>query len=67
MNAASVGRLLTAVAECREAGWPVHGGTRLSGELKHGYFVEPTVVEVPLGSSLLRDEAIHTVYRRGGG
>lgn len=56
VNAAGVDRMLAAVAESRDAGWPVHGGGRLGGDLEHGYFAEPTVVEVPLDSRFLREE-----------
>jgi 1-pyrroline-5-carboxylate dehydrogenase len=53
----SVQRLLDAVRECREAGWPVHGGRRLdTGELRYGNYVEPTVAEIPADSRLLREE-----------
>jgi len=53
----SVARLLTAAQECRDAGWPVHGARSLAaGELRFGNYVEPTVVEIPAGSRLLREE-----------
>ncbi|MGH2853360.1 MAG: aldehyde dehydrogenase family protein [Solirubrobacteraceae bacterium] len=52
-----VQRLLDAARECREAGWPVHGGRELTaGELRYGNYVEPTVAEIPSDSRLLREE-----------
>jgi 1-pyrroline-5-carboxylate dehydrogenase len=57
ISQASVERLLGAARECREAGWPVHGGGRLdAGELRFGNYVEPTVAEIPSDSRLLREE-----------
>jgi 1-pyrroline-5-carboxylate dehydrogenase len=53
----SVQRLLEAARECREEGWPVHGGSALvEGELRHGNYAEPTVAEIPADSRLLREE-----------
>jgi 1-pyrroline-5-carboxylate dehydrogenase len=57
ISTASVQRMLDAVRECREAGWPVRGGRRLdTGELQHGNYVEPAVAEIPGDSRLLREE-----------
>jgi 1-pyrroline-5-carboxylate dehydrogenase len=53
----SVQRLLSAVRECREAGWRVHGGRPLEhGDLRFGNYVEPTVAEIPSDSRLLCEE-----------
>jgi 1-pyrroline-5-carboxylate dehydrogenase len=64
----SVRRLLDAAHECRDAGWPVHGGSALTaGGLRYGNYVEPTVAEIPTDSRLLREElftpfvAVHPV------
>lgn len=53
----AVERLLGAARECREAGWPVHGGRGLTtGDLRFGNYVEPTIAEIPSDSRLLREE-----------
>lgn len=64
----SAQRLLDAAAECRESGWPLHGGNRLlEGDFEYGNYVEPTSAEIPTESHLLRDElftpfvAVHPV------
>jgi 1-pyrroline-5-carboxylate dehydrogenase len=56
ISSESVSRHLQAVAEARASGYRVLGGQRLGGDLEHGHFVEPTVVEAKAGSRLLRDE-----------
>jgi 1-pyrroline-5-carboxylate dehydrogenase len=57
ISPAAAQRMLDAVRECREAGWPVHGGRRLdTAELRHGNYVEPAVAEIAGDSRLLREE-----------
>lgn len=58
INAASIQRFEQAVAEARRDG-TVHAGggvPALEAALAHGYFVEPTVVELPHDHRLMRDE-----------
>lgn len=57
INAAAVARFEQAVAEARRDGHVLAGGQRLTGgELAHGHFVSPTIVAVPRGHRLVRDE-----------
>ncbi|OJH40025.1 aldehyde dehydrogenase family protein [Cystobacter ferrugineus] len=58
INDASVKRFERAVAEARQGGTVHAGGGRpqLEGALAQGHFVEATVVEVPHGHRLMRDE-----------
>lgn len=57
INAAAVKTFERAAEEARRDGRILSGGTRLTdGELAHGHFVAPTLVEVPDGHRLTRDE-----------
>jgi 1-pyrroline-5-carboxylate dehydrogenase len=54
---AAVERMLAAVRDCHDAGWPVHGGRRLEeGDLRHGNYVEPAIAEIPADARVLREE-----------
>ena len=57
INAAAVERFRKAVARARREGKIVLGGQQLSGDpFDHGYFVAPTIAELPLSSPLFREE-----------
>ncbi|HZI23143.1 MAG TPA: aldehyde dehydrogenase family protein [Gemmatimonadales bacterium] len=57
INAAAVERFQRAVAQARREGKVVLGGKRLTGGLfEQGHFVAPTIAELPLSSSLFREE-----------
>ncbi len=57
INARAVGRYEQAVAQARQEGTLLTGGRRLSeGVLARGHYVAPTVAQLPLASSLFRDE-----------
>jgi 1-pyrroline-5-carboxylate dehydrogenase len=57
INAAAVATFERAVAQARREGTVLHGGERLKGGIfERGYFVAPTVVTLPLSSSLFREE-----------
>ena len=57
INAAAVERFRKAVARARREGKVVLGGQVLTGgAFDHGYFVAPSIAEVPLSSSLFREE-----------
>src|SRR5437588_2685072 len=56
INAAAVERFRRAVARARREGKVVLGGQQLSGDpFDHGHFVAPTIAELPLSSSLVRE------------
>ncbi len=68
ISAESAQRLIDAAAECRQSGWMLNGGNRLTeGEFEYGNYVEPTSAEIPADSRLLREElftpfvAVHAV------
>jgi len=66
INAAAVERFQRAVAQARREGKVVTGGQLLSGaQFEHGHFVAPTIVEVPLSSSLFRDELFVPILALG--
>src|SRR5438067_7115616 len=57
INAAAVERFARAVAQARQEGTVLEGGERLQdGRLGRGHFVAPTIVRVPLSSSLFVEE-----------
>jgi 1-pyrroline-5-carboxylate dehydrogenase len=58
INASAVKKFEGAVRSARRQGRVVHGGNRLkNGELVHGYFVEPTIVDkLPKASRLFQEE-----------
>jgi 1-pyrroline-5-carboxylate dehydrogenase len=57
INERSVKRFDRAVAQAREEGTVILGGTRLSGGLfNRGHFVAPTIARLPLNSSLFEEE-----------
>jgi 1-pyrroline-5-carboxylate dehydrogenase len=57
IDSEAVKRFENAVAEARAAGRVLAGGERITdGELARGNFVQPTVVEVPRGSNVWRNE-----------
>src|SRR5438477_7074495 len=57
INAAAVERFARAVARARQEGKIVLGGQQLGGEpFDHGHYVAPTIAELPLSSSLFREE-----------
>ena len=57
IDASAVQRYQEAVAEARRDGRVHVGGEHLTeGDLGHGFYVEPTVVEVPAAHRLLQDE-----------
>ena len=57
INAAAVERFQRAVAQARREGKVILGGKRLTGgAFDQGHFVAPTIAELPLSSSLFRDE-----------
>jgi 1-pyrroline-5-carboxylate dehydrogenase len=57
IDAKAVGRYEAAVAEARRDGTVFTGGEHLAdGDLARGFYVEPTVVGVPIGHRLFRDE-----------
>ncbi|HEX4383156.1 MAG TPA: aldehyde dehydrogenase family protein [Myxococcales bacterium] len=57
INESAVARFEKAAAEARKDGTVHCGGARLTeGDKAHGYFVAPTVVSVPRGHRLTRDE-----------
>jgi 1-pyrroline-5-carboxylate dehydrogenase len=68
IDGAAVERFEKAVAQARNEGRVLGGGERITeGDLARGNFVQPTIVEVPLDSSIWRDEqfvplvAVHPV------
>jgi 1-pyrroline-5-carboxylate dehydrogenase len=68
IDGSAVERFEKAVAQARNEGRVIAGGERITeGDLARGNFVQPTIVEVPLDSSLWRDEqfvplvAVHPV------
>src|SRR5207253_2110323 len=57
INAAAVERFARAVSQAREEGTVLEGGERLQdGRLGRGHFVAPTIVRLPLSSSLFVEE-----------
>src|SRR3989442_13904910 len=57
INAAAVERFARAVAQARQEGTVLEGGERLQdGRLGRGHFVAPTIVRLPLSSSLFVEE-----------
>ena len=57
INAAAVERFARAVAQARQEGTVLEGGERLQGgRLGRGHFVAPTIVRLPLSSSLFFEE-----------
>ncbi len=57
INAAAVERFTRAVAQARQEGTVLEGGERLQGGLfERGHFVAPTIVRLPLSSSLFFEE-----------
>ena len=57
INQRSVDRFQAAVAQARVEGKILLGGDRLRGGIfDRGYFVAPTIAQLPLGSSLFQDE-----------
>src|SRR2546429_3429101 len=57
VNVAAVERFARAVAQARQEGTVLEGGERLQdGRLGRGHFVAPTIVRVPLSSSLFVEE-----------
>src|SRR5438094_670305 len=57
INAAAVERFRRAAARARREGKIVLGGQQLGGEpFDHGHYVAPTIAELPLSSSLFREE-----------
>jgi 1-pyrroline-5-carboxylate dehydrogenase len=57
INARAVARYEQAVADAKKDGAVLAGGQRLTaGEFAHGHFVTPTIVAVPRGHRLVRDE-----------
>jgi len=57
VNRASIDRFARAIGEVHEGGRVHAGGARLAeSALEHGTFVQPTVVSVPRGHRLFRDE-----------
>jgi 1-pyrroline-5-carboxylate dehydrogenase len=57
INQRAVERYERAVAQARQEGTIVLGGARLSGGIfDRGYFLAPTIAQLPLDSSLLREE-----------
>src|SRR5947199_9928646 len=57
MTAASVDRFARVVGQARQEGTVLEGGERLQdGRLGRGHFVAPTIVRVPLSSSLFVEE-----------
>ncbi len=57
INAAAVERFQRAVAQARREGKVVLGGKRVTGgAFDQGHFVAPTIAELPLSSSLFREE-----------
>lgn len=57
IHAGSVARFEAAVAEAKRDGTVHCGGERLKdGEFAHGHFVQPTIVTVPRGHRLIKNE-----------
>lgn len=57
INRTAADKFDRAVAQAKREGEMLIGGERLTGErFDHGYFVAPTIVRVPLDSSLFREE-----------
>jgi 1-pyrroline-5-carboxylate dehydrogenase len=57
INQRAVDRFERAVAQARQEGTVVLGGSRLTGGIfDRGYFVAPTIARLPLDSSLFREE-----------
>ena len=57
INAAAVERFARAVAQARQEGTVLEGGERLQdGRFGRGHFVAPTIVRLPLSSSLFFEE-----------
>jgi 1-pyrroline-5-carboxylate dehydrogenase len=57
INQAAVQRYERAAAEARRDGHVLAGGMRLGeGEFAHGHFVAPTIVSVPRGHRIVREE-----------
>src|SRR5436190_14812239 len=57
INAAAVERFARAVGQARQEGTVLEGGERLQdGRLGRGHFVAPTIVRLPLSSSLFVEE-----------
>jgi 1-pyrroline-5-carboxylate dehydrogenase len=58
INAAAVDRHLTAIQDAKKVGKILVGGTdlRQNGEFKNGYYVEPTIAEVPATSRHFKEE-----------
>src|SRR2546422_4175151 len=57
INAAAVERFARAVSQARQEGTVLEGGERLQdGRLGRGHFVAPTIVRLPLSSSLFVEE-----------
>jgi len=66
INAAAVERFRRAVARARREGKVVFGGQQLSdGLFDQGYFVAPTIAELPLSSPLFREELFVPVLAVG--
>ena len=66
INVAAVERFRRAVARARREGKIVLGGQPLSGGLfDQGYFVAPTIAELPLSSALFREELFVPVLAVG--
>src|SRR6184192_1739384 len=66
INAAAVERFRRAVARARREGKVLLGGQQLSGDpFDHGHFVAPTIAELPLSSSLFREELFVPVLAVG--
>jgi 1-pyrroline-5-carboxylate dehydrogenase len=59
INERAVTRFLAAVESAKKEGTVLYGGRNLAaqgGDFAHGYFVEPTLVEVPTSSRLFQEE-----------
>ena len=57
INERSVGRFDRAVAQARQEGTVLLGGTRLTGGIfDRGHYVAPTIAKLPLDSSLFQEE-----------